>query len=69
MAPLLLPQLPYVKYKGRCTELKKAAARIATQLGLPGLARKLDREAEALREQFEREFWDEDLGTYALALD
>jgi glycogen debranching enzyme len=55
--------------QGYVYEAKKAAKRIARKFGLPELARKLDREAEALREKFEREFWDEELGTYVLALD
>jgi glycogen debranching enzyme len=55
--------------QGYVFEAKKAAARIARQLGNPDLALKLDREAEALREKFEREFWDEELGVYVLALD
>ena len=48
---------------------KKAAARIAARFELSELARKLDREVEVLQEQFERQFWDEDLGIYVLALD
>ena len=55
--------------QGYVYEAKKAAARIAGKFGLPDHARKLNREAEALREKFDREFWDEELGTYVLALD
>ena len=45
------------------------AARLARSLGKEELALKLERQAESLRERFEREFWDEELGTYVLALD
>jgi glycogen debranching enzyme len=45
------------------------AARLAEALGKPGQARKLERQAEDLRELFEARFWDEELGTYVLALD
>jgi glycogen debranching enzyme len=55
--------------QGYVYEAKKAAARIARKFGLPDHARKLNREAEALREKFEREFWDDELGVYVLALD
>jgi glycogen debranching enzyme len=48
---------------------RKAASRIATQLGLLELAQTLDRMAERLKEKFESEFWDDELGTYFLALD
>jgi glycogen debranching enzyme len=45
------------------------AARLAEALGRPERAGELRRRAEALRGDFERAFWCEDLGTYALALD
>jgi len=45
------------------------AARLARTLGKPEQAQKLEQQAEALREGFERQFWDEELGTYVLALD
>jgi glycogen debranching enzyme len=48
---------------------KKAAAQIAAYLGLPDLADVLERKAGRLQEQFEREFWDDELGCYVLALD
>jgi glycogen debranching enzyme len=48
---------------------KQAAANIANALGLSQQSERLQREADALREQFETAFWCEDLGTYALALD
>ncbi len=48
---------------------KKAAAQIALGLRLFDLAQKLNQAAETLSGAFDREFWDEDLGTYVLALD
>jgi glycogen debranching enzyme len=48
---------------------KRAAARIAARFELPELAQKFDREAAVIRDQFELQFWDEDLGLYVLALD
>jgi glycogen debranching enzyme len=46
-----------------------AGAELARVLDLEERADTLERQAHALREQFERAFWCEDLGTYALALD
>ena len=48
---------------------RKAAARIASRLDLFELSGRFDREAEVLRERFEIQFWDEELGLYVLALD
>jgi glycogen debranching enzyme len=48
---------------------KRRAARLALALGHPNLARRLLKEADTLRTQFERRFWCNDLSTYALALD
>ena len=48
---------------------KRAAADLARILGDGAHADRLLKEADALQERFERAFWCEDLGTYALALD
>jgi glycogen debranching enzyme len=48
---------------------KKAAARIAAHLGFADLSEVLDRKADILQEQFERDFWDDELNCYVLALD
>ena len=45
------------------------AARLARALGHEAQASELEAAAEKLRAQFERDFWIEELGTYALALD
>jgi glycogen debranching enzyme len=48
---------------------KRLAARCAARLGNSGQAQQLDAEAKLLAERFEKAFWCDDLGTYALALD
>ena len=48
---------------------KKAAAGLAALLGDEERAATLTRQAEELREKFERTFWCEQISTYALALD
>jgi glycogen debranching enzyme len=48
---------------------KRRAAEVARTLGLDDRAAALAGEAVALRDAFERQFWSDDLGMYALALD
>jgi glycogen debranching enzyme len=48
---------------------KRAAAALARALGRPEQGEELDRQAEELRDRFEKSFWCEDLSTYCLALD
>ena len=48
---------------------KRHASRLAVTLGHAEQARRLLREADTLRIQFERSFWCNDLSSYALALD
>ena len=48
---------------------KRSASRLALALGHPEQARRLLKEADMLRTQFERSFWCHDLSSYALALD
>lgn len=48
---------------------KQSAAMLAESLGAAAQAAKLREEAKRLRERFEKAFWNEDLGTYVLALD
>jgi glycogen debranching enzyme len=48
---------------------RMAAAQLATVLGFLERAGVLMRQAAELRDRFERQFWCEDLSTYALALD
>ncbi len=48
---------------------RRAAALIATALGEHARATQFNTQAEDLRARFEHAFWDESLGSYALALD
>ena len=48
---------------------KELAAKCARRLGHHARADALDVQAQALAERFEKAFWCEDIGTYALALD
>jgi glycogen debranching enzyme len=48
---------------------RRHAARLAGRLGLEARATQLERQALSLQEAFERAFWCDDIGTYALALD
>jgi glycogen debranching enzyme len=48
---------------------QRHAARLATWLGRDDAATRLEREAATLQAAFERDFWCESLGTYAIALD
>jgi glycogen debranching enzyme len=48
---------------------KRGAADVAAALDMPERAAELVDQAETLRRRFDKAFWMEDLGTYALALD
>jgi glycogen debranching enzyme len=48
---------------------KRAAARMARAVGEQAYGATLEMQAEMLRHNFERDFWCEEIGTYALALD
>ncbi|MGD9852617.1 MAG: glycogen debranching N-terminal domain-containing protein [Nitrospirales bacterium] len=48
---------------------KRAASKLAGVLGYSERAKALGEEAHALRDQFNRKFWSDRLGTYVLALD
>jgi glycogen debranching enzyme len=48
---------------------KMAAARLSRALGNESNAARLESQARALQQQFEAQFWCEEMGTYALALD
>ncbi|WP_204262825.1 glycogen debranching N-terminal domain-containing protein [Methylobacterium sp. BTF04] len=48
---------------------KNGMAKLATLLGHDAMAERLTQEARALRETFDKAFWCEAIGTYALALD
>jgi glycogen debranching enzyme len=48
---------------------KRGAARLASMLGEDDLSVRLSAAANTLRENFDKAFWCEEIGTYALALD
>jgi glycogen debranching enzyme len=58
-----------VEVQGYVFAGKRLAARCARRLGHLEKARALEAEAALLAERFERTFWCDELGTYALALD
>lgn len=58
-----------VEVQGYVYAAKKAAAVCSRRLGLGTRSAQLQRQAEVLRERFERTFWCEEIGTYAIALD
>ena len=58
-----------VEVQGYVYAAKRGAAACARRLGKSARAAELDRQAEALRQRFERSFWCEEIGSYALALD
>ena len=66
---LAQPPIALAEVQGYVYEAKLCAAELATQLEDLTLARKLRASAQALRRRFERDFWCEDIGTYAIALD
>jgi glycogen debranching enzyme len=63
-APIALCEVQAYVYGARL-----AAARIAESLGQTELAQKQILQAQRLQQQFESEFWDDNLGSYVLALD
>jgi glycogen debranching enzyme len=58
-----------VEVQGYVYAAKLAAAACARRLGRTQMAARLQRQADDLRDRFERTFWCEEIGTYALALD
>jgi glycogen debranching enzyme len=55
--------------QGYAFAAKLSAAQLCTALGLADQAAKLSNEAAILKSRFNRDFWCEELGTFALALD
>jgi glycogen debranching enzyme len=56
--------------QGYAYDARRRAARLARECwGDPGLAARLDADADALRDRFNRDFWLSEEGFYALALD
>ncbi len=63
------PPIALCEVQGYVYAAKRSAAPIARALHQPDLAVQLENEAAALQANFEKAFWCDDLGTYALALD
>lgn len=63
-SPIALCEVQGYAYAARL-----AAAKLATRLGKPEVAKRLSDQAKKLQEQFEQAFWCDDIGTYAIALD
>ncbi len=63
------PPIALCEVQGYVYAAKHAAATMAAALGHDDRAGELRAEAQALQMRFERTFWEEELGTYALALD
>ncbi|MFG1833651.1 amylo-alpha-1,6-glucosidase [Micromonospora chersina] len=64
------PPLATCELQGYAYDAKMRGARMAREFwGDPAYADRLEREAAALRERFDRDFWIADRGYYALALD
>lgn len=63
------PPIALCEVQGYVYEAKVKGAQLAYLLGKEETGKRLREEAEALRERFQRTFWLDELGTYALALD
>src|SRR5438128_9913979 len=63
------PPIALCEVQGYIYAAKMAAARLSRALGDEANGSQLETEAAETRKKFERAFWCEDLGTYALALD
>jgi len=63
------PPIALVEVQGYVFQAKRNVARLAWDLGEADLAERLEREAEDLKARFNRDFWMEGDGYYALALD
>jgi glycogen debranching enzyme len=63
------PPVALCEVQGYVFAAKLAAARLCLAMGLADRAAKFSKEAEALKTRFNEDFWCEELGTFALALD
>ncbi len=63
-APIALCEVQAYTYAA-----KRAAAHLAKEFGKSSFAVQLDSEADRLQQRFENDFWCEEIGMYALALD
>lgn len=63
------PPIALCEVQAYVYDAKKGAAKLARVLGHTKKAERLENDAEALKQKFNQAFWDEELGTYVLALD
>ncbi len=63
------PPIALVEAQGYVYQAKRNIARVARDLGEEDLAKDLDRQADELQERFNKDFWMDDEGYLALALD
>lgn len=66
---LAAPPIALCEVQGYVFAAKNAASRLAGRLGQVELSRKLSKQASVLQENFEKKFWDDEFGSYVLALD
>jgi glycogen debranching enzyme len=66
---LASPPIALCEVQGYVYGAWKAAAKIAVEFGFADLSEAVNRKAERLKEKFVRDFWDDQLGVYVLALD
>src|SRR5690554_176957 len=66
---LAKPPIALCEVQSYVYDAKNKAAYLAELLGEKNLADKLLKEASALKEKFNKDFWDEELKTYVIALD
>ncbi len=63
------PPIALCEVQAYVYDARKQAAMLAPLMDEPELAAKLESQAEHLKEKFNKAFWDEELGTFVLALD
>ena len=63
------PPIALVEVQGYVFQAKSNVARLARALGEEDVAERLEKEVAELRDRFNRDFWLEDVGYYAFALD
>lgn len=63
------PPIALCEVQAYVYDAKKGAAKLAKVLGYDSMSERLEKDAELLKQKFNEAFWDEQLGTYVLALD
>ncbi|TAL31192.1 MAG: amylo-alpha-1,6-glucosidase [Alphaproteobacteria bacterium] len=66
---LAVGSIALCEVQGYVYDAKQSAAKIAAILGKTDVSKRLAAEAKKLQENFDKAFWSDELGTYALALD